>query len=102
MFSGSMKYLVHQSTKSVLIVVRCDEDRFDLISSSLRLLENVAAVLGDEDSEIEEFDLDSFRDCVDIPENILDLISSMMVWAAEEILGCGSAANVYIAFQMTW
>lgn len=64
------------------------------------LIEKVAAVFGDDDSEMDEFDLDSFKDSVDIPENERDLISSMIICAADDIRGWGSAANVYIAFQI--
>ena len=51
------------------------------------LIEKVAAVLGDDDSEMDEFDLDSFNDSVDSPENERDLISSIIIRAADEIRG---------------
>lgn len=50
-------------------------------------MENVVAVLGDDDSEMDEFDFDSLNDSLDIPESERDLISSIMSWADEEILG---------------
>lgn len=42
------------------------------------LIDKVAAVLGDEDSEMDEFDFDSRKDSVDRPEKERHLISSMI------------------------
>jgi len=43
------------------------------------LIEKVATVFGDDDSEIEEFDFDSFKDSLDMLVNKRDLISSMII-----------------------
>lgn len=43
------------------------------------LIENVAAVFGDDDSEMDEFDLDSLSDSLDKPEKDRDLISSIII-----------------------
>lgn len=64
------------------------------------LIEKVPPVFGEEPSEIDDIDLDSFNDSIDSPENERDLISSMTICADEAIWACGSAARVYIAFQI--